>query len=68
MAKTRKVCKIQDGLILDVIYTEGKTNPYAIYRYTWSVDQYGYPKQHRELLVRYADLRSCMYYIAANLA
>lgn len=61
MAKTRQVLDLQDnGLHYSVIYCEGQTNPYRLYK-RWYAGPGG---EHRKLIEKYADLRSCLYLLA----
>lgn len=56
MAKTRQVLDLQDdGQHYSVIYCEGQTNPYRLYRRWYDRGE------HRKLVQKYADLQSCLY-------
>ena len=67
MSKTRTVLKVTDpGFHFTVVKTEGTAhNPYAIYKHYPTFEK-GYPTWHKELQARYADLRSCLFFLAAN--
>ena len=55
--KTRQVLDIQDkGYHFSVIYFEGQTNPYRIYRRWYDRGE------HRKLCMKYADLNSCLWW------
>lgn len=66
MAKTRQVLKVADGgRKFSIVYREGDQNPYIIYRHTWGVRKCGYGyAEHKRIEVKYADLRSCLFYLA----
>ena len=68
MAKTRQVLKLEDGgRKFSIVYHDGDQNPYWIYRHSWGVRKcgYGYSEQKR-IEVKYADLRSCLYYLSGE--
>ena len=67
MAKTHQVMDICDyGNQYKVIRFYGTENPYRIYRITREIGQYGYPTEHRKLIVAYANLHSCFCWFAQN--
>ena len=64
MAKTRQVLKVDAcGRMFSVVYHSGKVNPYRIYRHTYVPSEWGYLKR-KSCEVKYADMRSCMYWLA----
>ena len=66
MAKTRQILKMAEGgKKFSVVYRDGERNPYVVYRHTWGLrkDRCGC-SEHKRIEVRYADMRSCLFYIA----
>lgn len=56
---TRKVIEVRDNAYqFFVIYAEGQTNPYRIYRRWYDRGE------HRKLCMKYADLKSCLWWLA----
>ena len=68
MEKTRQVLKFCDGgKKFSVVYHYGKENPYYIYRHTWALRECGYGYSERKRLeVKYADMRSCLYWLSGQ--
>ncbi len=67
MAKTRQVMKIaENGKKFSIIYNDGdKMNPFWVYRHTWGLRKCGYGyAEHKRIEVKYADMRSCMFWLA----
>ena len=63
--KTKQIAKIEaKGKKFSIVYHEGDTNPYWIYRHTWSVAQSGYGiTEKKRIEIKYADLHSCFFYL-----
>ena len=68
MSKTRQVMKLCDnGNKYIVVYHESDhNNPYWLYKLTHEPNKYGYMTEHKKLIVKYADMVSCLYYLAQN--
>ena len=67
MAKTRQVLSFCDnGQEYKVIKVYGATNPYRIYHIYIGSNKYGYPSEHKRLMVSYASLESCFYWFIQN--
>lgn len=67
MAKTRQVMKLEaNGKKFSVIYRESdKSNPFWVYRHTWGLRECGYGyAEHKRIEVKYANIESCLYYLA----
>lgn len=67
MPKTEQVLKMTDrGGKYSVVYHEGNTNPYWVYRHTWELRKcgYGYGERKR-IVVKHADIKSCLCYLAS---
>ena len=54
----RLVVKVKD---YRVVKTENKMNPYTVKQRYFSIVDYGW---HERTVVKFADLKSCMYYLA----
>ena len=68
MAKTTKVFDLCDGgrHFTVIRYNDGRVNPYYLYWHSFTfVD--GYPKEHKSLIAKYADLKSAVYAVAMNM-
>lgn len=67
MQKTEQVIKIngRSGKY-SVVYHEGATNPYWVYRHTWELREcgYGYGERKR-IVVKYADMKRCLCYLSS---
>lgn len=61
MAKTTMVAKIYNRGTWRVIYEEGKENPFAVKFHGWNPFT---GKDQTRTVTRYADLRSCLHFIA----
>lgn len=55
---TRLVVKVMD---YRVVKTENKMNPYTVKQRYFSIADCGW---HERTVVKFADLKSCMYYLA----
>lgn len=66
MAKTRQVLKLEEeGQKFTVVYHEECVNPFWVYRHTRGLRQCGYGMSEKKRIeVKYADVKSCLYYIA----
>ena len=63
MAKDTTILKMTHGHKFSVVYRAGDQNPYRLYRHTWGLNKNGYCSEHKRLEVKYADFKSCLYYI-----
>lgn len=62
---TRQVLKLcENGNNYTVVHNEGDNlNPYRVYQTYRAPDKYGIMRQHKKLIAKYADMRSCLYCI-----
>ena len=66
MAKTKQCLKLDaGGKKFSVVYhADDKYNPFWVYRHTWGLKRCGYGyAEHKSIEVKYADLKSCLYYL-----
>jgi len=62
--KTWQVLKIDCfGKRFQVVYHDGCVNPFWIYRITDVPTDHGYYRQRKTIEVKYADMKSCMFYL-----
>lgn len=63
----RQILKVQDaGFWYSVVKTDDPYNPYSIYRHSIRFDKYNYPRESKRLVEKYADMGSCLYYLASE--
>lgn len=63
--KQKQVLNIQTcGKHFSVIFKEGQTNPFFIYERTMEFNKYVYVTEHKRLCERYADMMSCLLWLA----
>lgn len=70
MAKSTQIMKlVANGKKFSIVYRpDSKTNPYTVYRHTWGLRECGYGmSEHKRIEVKYADLRSCLFYLANSI-
>ena len=66
MANTRQVLKVADnsGKYSVVHHENDQMNPFWVYRHTWERNDLGYYSERKRIAAKYADLKSCLYYLA----
>lgn len=69
MSKTTQIMKLCcDGKKYTVVrHDADNNNPYWLYKMTYEPNKYGYMTEHKKLIVKYADMGSCLYYLSQNL-
>ena len=62
---TRQVLKLcENGNNYTVVRHEADNlNPYRVYQTYHAPNKYGVMSQHKKLIAKYADMRSCLYHI-----
>ena len=64
MSKTTQVMKLcADGKKFTVVHHADKINPYWLYEITHSPNKYGVWSEHKKLIIKYANMASCLYYL-----
>ena len=63
---TRQVLKLcENGNNYTVVRNEADNlNPYRVYQTYRAPNKYGVMSQHKKLIAKYADMRSCLYCIS----
>lgn len=67
--KTRQImrfCEFGKEYSVVKIYDHTVNNPYRIYHHFCDVGKDGRLHEHRKQVEKYADLRSCLYWLAQN--
>jgi len=63
----RQILKVnENGRWFSIVKTDDEVNPYRVYRHSWEMGRYGYPTEHKKLVEKYADMRSCMILLASQ--
>ena len=62
----RQVLKIHDkSCWFSVVFHEDQEfNPYWVYKHTMVTNKFGYYTERKRIAVKYAELKSCLFYIA----
>lgn len=64
---TRQILKVnEDGRWFSIVKTDDEVNPYRVYRHSWGMGKYQYCTEHKKLVEKYADMRSCMIFLASQ--
>lgn len=66
MAQTRQVLKVADesGKYSVVCHEDARVNPYYLYKHTWERNKDGYYTERKRIVVKYANLNSCLYHLS----